>query len=170
MQMTTRDTLAGDVNTAGREFARKYTNTTTELQLQEGIYRRIDTILNDFADEHPNLRASIVLREVDESYFPSPQYPVEALTRPSLQGIAIDTSTIFEFVAFSHGLRCDVVELNSIVHIQEQWLEPKPEEPFILRTTITHNFPAITVIRASTGESQDAVREFIARLRYLRGW
>ena len=73
----------------GREFARRFTNTLVELQLQAGIHRRIENFLNDWSAEHPNLRASYVSREVDAAYFQSEEFPPEALSRPKLHGIAV---------------------------------------------------------------------------------
>lgn len=156
--------------TAGREFARKFNNTLVELQLQTGIHRRIENLVSQFAEEHPNLRGSYIAREADESYYQMPDFPPEAITRPKLHGIAIENEHLFEFFAFHHGLRRDVVDLRSIVHIQETWLEPRPEQPFILRIALFHTFPAATVLFATTGETQDAAMDFVARLKYLRGW
>lgn len=155
---------------AGREFARRFNNTLVELQLQTGIHRRIENILNDWSAEHPNLRGSYISREVDASYFADPECPPEAISRPKLHGIAIDGEKMFEFVAFAQGLRQDVVDLRSVVHVQETWLEPKPDEPFIYRVALFHTFPATTVLLATTGEQQDSVQEFVARLKYLKGW
>jgi hypothetical protein len=160
----TMDTLT----TAGAEFARRFRNVLCELQLQTGIYRRIEHLINVFGQEHPNLRATYISREVDESYFTG--YPVDVLARPRLQGIAVEGDCMYEFVAFHHGFRADVLELRSISHIQETWLEPKPEEPFVLRVQIYHDVAAATILLATNGEGQDAVQEFIARIKYLRGW
>jgi hypothetical protein len=162
--------VPAETTTAGREFARRFNNILCELQLQPGIQRRIENLLGEFAEEHPNLRASYVSREVDESYFPVDEFPPEVLARPRLHGIAVEGEQMFEFVAFAHGLRRDTVSLNSIAHIQETWLEPKVDEPFVLRVTLYHNFPAATVLLATTGEAQDAVQDFLSRLKYLRGW
>jgi len=159
-----------ETTTAGREFTRRFNNTLVELQLQTGIHRRIENLLNDFAQEHPNLRASYISREVDEGYFQTGQLPPEAMERPRLQGIAVDGERIFEFIAFAHGLWRDAADLRSIVQISETWLEPKPDQPFILRVLLLYNFQAATILYASTGEGQDQVQEFVARLKYLRGW
>lgn len=156
--------------TAGREFARKFKNKLCELHLQQGIHKRIELILDQFAEEHPNLRAQYTSREVDESYFQSGLLPAEAFDKPKLQGIAVDGDRAYEFVAFRHGVRVDVSELRSLVHIEETWLEPKPEEPFQYRVVLYHSFQAATVLKASTGEAQDAAQDFIGRVRYLRGW
>lgn len=162
--------MAIETTTAGAEFARRFNNVLCELQLQTGIYRRIEHLMNVFGQEHPNLRASYISREVDESYLQGPEYPIEALTRPRMQGLAVEGDCIYEFIAFHHGFRRDVVELHSICHIQETWLEPKPEEPFVLRVHIYHDVSAATVLLATTGEAQDAVQEFLTRVKYLRGW
>ena len=159
-----------EINTAGREFARRYINILCELRLQPGIRQRVELIMSDFADEHPNLRASYISREVDEAYFPVNDFPPEALTQPSLQGLALEGEQLYEFISFSQGLRTEVMDLNSIVDIQEVWLEPKQDLPFLLRISILHRFPAATILIANSGEAQDMAREFIGRLKYLRGW
>ncbi len=158
------------VNTSGREFARRYTNTLVELQLQTGIHRRIENLLNDWSAEHPNLRASYISREVDASYFQDDDCPPQALSRPKLQGIAVEGDRMYEFVAFAHGLRRDVAQLDSIIHIQETWLESKPDEPFTLRAALYHTFPATTVILGTTGEQTDMIQDFLTRVKYLKGW
>src|SRR5438477_10476394 len=133
-----------ETTTGGREFARRFSNILCELQLQQGIFRRADQLIAEFAEEHANLRGSYLSREVDESYFPPSQFPPDAVARPKLQGIALDNDKMYEFVAFAHGLRRDVSDIRSIVHLQETWLEPKPEEPFVVRVAIYHTFPAVT--------------------------
>jgi len=162
--------LGQDTSSAAREFAQRYRNILCELQLQVGIHRRIETILDAFADEHPNLRASYISREVDECYFGEGQLPAEALARRRLQGLAVERDTLHEFLAFAHGLQRDTVDLSSIVRVEETWLEPRPDEPFVLRVRLHHAFGACTVLLASTGEGQDAARAFADRIRYLRGW
>jgi hypothetical protein len=157
-------------NTPGREFARRFVNLLSELQLQQGIYRRIENLMGDWATEHPNLRASYLSREVDASYFEGDDCPPEAASRPRMQAIAVEGERMYEFVAFAHGFRRDVAELDSIVHIQETWLEPKPEEPFTLRVALYHTFPATTVLMASTGEQCDLIQDFLTRVKYLKGW
>jgi hypothetical protein len=159
-----------DVATPGREFARRFINTLCELHLQQGIHRRIETIANDFAMEHPNVRAMYVSREVDDCYFEDPLLPPGAAARPRMHGIAIDGEQLYEFVAFSHGLRTDVVGLSSIVSIEETWTEPSPETPFVFRVVMTHTPAGATVLLATTGEMQDAVRDFVGRIKYLKGW
>ena len=37
---------------AGKDFARRFTNMLCELRLQPGIQNRIDKLLGEFADEH----------------------------------------------------------------------------------------------------------------------
>jgi hypothetical protein len=141
-----------------------------ELQLQQGIHLRIENLMNDWAAEHPNLRGSYLSREVDASYFQAEDCPPEALSRPKLQGIAVEGDRMYEFVAFANGYRRDVAQLDSIVNIHETWLEPKPDEPFVLRAALYHTFPATTVLLASTGEQQDLVQDFLCRLKYLKAW
>jgi hypothetical protein len=162
--------LPVETTTAAREFARRFNNTLIELQLQTGIHRRIENLVSDWAEQHANLRASFFSREVDESYFQNPDLPAEAITRPKLHALAIEGDHLYEFFAFAHGFRRDVVSLHSIVNIQELWLEPKAEEPFTYRVLLIHNFGSQTVLLATTGEGQDAAQEFIGRLKYLRGW
>lgn len=159
-----------ELATAGGAFARRFTNLLCELQLQTGIHHRAELLLEKFAMEHPNLRASYLSREVDDCYFEDPEIPEEARTRPRLQGLAIENDALFEFIAFARGLRCDTVALPSVVNIEETWIETKPDQPFFLRIKLHHSFPASTVLVASTGEGQDAAQEFVGRLRYLRGW
>lgn len=162
--------MAVETTTAGREFVRKFNNTLCELQLQEGIFRRTEQLMNEWAEEHPNLRGTLLLREVDESYFPEPTFSAETLARPKLQALAVENERLHEFVAFAHGFRREIMPLDTLVHLHEQWLEPKKDEPFALRISLRYAFHAETVIVATTGEAQDAAREFLARMRYLRGW
>ncbi len=162
--------MSTDVATPGREFVRRLTNMLCELQLQQGIHRRIETIANDFAVEHPNMRAMYVSREVDDCYFEDPLLPPIAAARPRMHAIAIDREQLYEFVVFAHGLRMDVVALDSIVSIEETWLEPSPETPFVFRVVLTHAPSGSTVLLATTGDAQDATRDFVSRLKYLKGW
>ena len=162
--------MAVELNTAGREFARKFTNILPELQLQQSIHKRIEDQLDDWSAEHPNLRASYFGREVDPSYFHGLDSAPEAASRPNLQGLAIEGENLYEFVAFAHGLRKDVVELGSIVHLHETWIETRPEEPFLYRVELLHAFGAATILVASKGEAQDLAQEFVSRFKYLRGW
>jgi len=164
------DSAAPAANTPGREFARKFNNTLVELQLQTGIHRRIENLMNDWAAEHPNLRASYISREVDAGYFQGEDSPPEALSRPKMQGIAVEGDRMYEFVAFAQGMRRDVAQLESIVHIQETWLEPKADEPFVLKVVLYHTFPAATVLLGSTGDQQDMIQDFLTRVKYLKGW
>src|SRR2546421_13119534 len=78
-----------EASTAGREFARRFTNALIELQLQTGIHRRIESYINDWSTEHPNLRATFISRELDSTYIQSDEFPPEALARPKLQSLAI---------------------------------------------------------------------------------
>lgn len=163
-------TTTTSVNSAGREFARKFTNILPELQLQTSIHRRIEDILQDWSDAHPNLRGSYFGRDVDAAYFQGLDCAPDAATRPKLHGLAIGGEELFEFVAFAHGLRKDIVDLSSIVQLQETWIETKPEEPFVYKVQFLHAFGAATIIVAPTGEAQDAAQEFVGRFKYLRGW
>jgi hypothetical protein len=107
---------------------------------------------------------------VDDTYFQDGHCPPEALSRPRLQGIAVENETLYEFIAFAHGLRRHTLDMRAIVDIQEVWLEPKPDLPFIYRVSIYYTFPAVTTLLALTGETQDLAQDFVARLKYLRGW
>jgi hypothetical protein len=156
--------------TAGREFARRFTNTLCELRLPTGIHQRTERLLSEFAEEHPNLRGSYISRAVDESYFSDGSCGWEAVARPKLQGIAIEGENLFEFLAFANGLRSHTTPLNSIMNIEELWLETAPEQPFTLRVCLYHSFPATTILYAPDGETQEAAVSFLRRLKYLRGF
>jgi len=156
--------------TAAREFARRYSNLLCELRLQMGIRQRIETLLTEFVEIHPNLHACYISRDVDESYFSDGSCGWEAAARPKLQGLAIEAGNLFEFLAFSNGLRTHTTPLNSIMNVEELWLETAPDQPFVLRICLYHSFPATTVLYAPTGETQEAARSFLQRLKYLRGF
>jgi hypothetical protein len=158
------------MNTAGKEFARKFTNALPDLQLHTAIHRRIEDMLEDWASEHPNLRGSFIGREVDPAYFQTIDGAREAAGRPKLQGLAIEGETLFEFVAFAHGIRKDATELSSIVQLSETWVEAKADEPFTYRVELIHNFGAATILMATKCEGQDLAQEFVGRFKYLRGF
>src|SRR5690242_1895000 len=77
-------------SSAGKDFARRYVNMLCELRLQPGIQNRIEKLLTDFSDEHPNLRGSYISRHVDSSYFSDGCCGWEAEAKPKLQGLAIE--------------------------------------------------------------------------------
>lgn len=154
----------------GKEFARKYNNYLCELRLQTGIHQRIEKIVTEFSEEHPNVRASYVSRHVDESYFSDGACGWEAAARPKLQGLALEGEHLFEFLAFANGLRTHVTPLQTIMNVEELWMETAPEQPFMLRICLYHSFPATTILTAPDGESQDAAVAFLRRLKYLRGF
>jgi hypothetical protein len=156
--------------TAGREFARRFSNLLCELRLQTGIHQRIERLLAEFAEEHPNLRAAYLSRHVDESYFNDGTFGWEAASRPKLHGLAIEGENLFEFMAFAHGLRRHSTPLSTVVNVEELWLEPAPEQPFVLRVSLYHNFPATTILYAPDGDSQEAAATFVGKLKYLRGF
>jgi hypothetical protein len=156
--------------TAAREFARRYSNLLCELRLQTGIRQRIETLLTEFVEAHPHLRASYISRDVDESYFSDGSCGWEAAARPKLQGLAIEGENLFEFLAFTNGLRTHTTPLNSIMNVEELWLETSPDQPFMLRVCLYHSFPATTLLYAPTGETQDCARVFVQKLKYLRGF
>ncbi len=155
---------------AGKEFARRFHNLLYELRLQVGIQQRIERILNEFAEVHPNLRGSYLSRSVDESYFSDGSCGWEAAARPKLQGLAIEGDKLFEFLAFAHGIRIHTTPLETIMNVEEIWLETAPEQPFLLRVCLYHSFPATTILYAPDGESQEAALAFLERLKYLRGF
>lgn len=154
----------------GKDFARRFTNLLCELRLQPGIQNRIDMLLGEFADEHPSLRASYLSRHVDPSYFADGDCGPEAETKPKLQGLALDGEHLFEFIAFTNGLRIHTTPLSTIMNVEELWLEAAPNEPFMLRICFYHNFPATTILTAPDGDTQDAAVAFVHRLKYLRGF
>ncbi|HLI47656.1 MAG TPA: hypothetical protein VKV18_03040 [Chthonomonas sp.] len=157
-------------NSSAALFVHRFKNGLYELQLSPGIFRRIEGLLEEFAQSHPNLRGSYLSHEVDPSYFSDGAYGWEAVHRPRLQGLAIEGETLFEFLAFASGFRMHATPLESIVNIEELWMEPAPDKPFILRVCIYHSFPAATLLYAPTGETQEAAAAFVSRLKYLRGF
>lgn len=170
--MTNRMTPAppAEPQAAGRAFAQRFRNLLCELRLQPGIHQRIETILGDFAAEHSNVRASYLSRDVDESYFSDGSCGWEAAARPKLQGLAIEGENLFEFLAFANGLRMHVTPLSSIMNVEELWLEPAPDQPFVLRVCLYHSFPATTILYAASGDTQESAISFLRRLKYLRGF
>ncbi len=155
---------------AGREFTRKFRNLLCELRMQPGIHQRAETLLTEFAEAHPNLRASYLSRDVDESYFSDGSCGWEANARPRLQGIAIEGESLFEFLAFANGLRMHATPLNTIMNVEELWLEPAPDQPFVFRACLFHSFPATTILYALHPDSQESAVAFLQRLKYLRGF
>lgn len=155
---------------AGREFADKFCNMLCELRLQPGTHARIVRTLNEFAEEHPRIRAGYLSREVDESYFSDGACGWEASARPRLQGVALEEGKLFEFLAFSNGLQVHSTSLDAVVDIEELWLEIAPDQPFAMRVTLYHSFPATTVLVASEADGQEAASSFVRRLKYLRGF
>lgn len=157
-------------HTVAREFVRRFRNRLPELQLSSGIHQRIEGILEEFAQAHPNLRGSYLSHEVDPSYFSDGAYGWEAVSRPSLQGLAIEGENLFEFLAFANGFRMHATPLETVINVEEVWLEPAPNKPFILRVCLYHSFPATTLLYATSGEMQEAATSFVGRLKYLRGF
>jgi hypothetical protein len=154
----------------GKDFARRFTNMLCELRLQPGIQNRIEKLMGEFADEHPNLRGSYLSRHVDSSYFSDGSCGWEAEARPKLQGLAIEGENLFEFIAFSNGIRLHTTPLSTVMNIEELWLEAAPDEPFLFRICLFHSFPATTILSAPDGDSQDSAVAFAQRLKYLRGF
>ena len=154
----------------GKDFARRFTNMLCELRLQPGITNRIEKLMSEFADEHPNLRGTYMSRHVDPTYFSDGSYGWEADAKPKLQGLALEGENLFEFIAFTNGMRFHTTPLQTIMNIEEVWLESAPDEPFLFRVCLHHSFPATTILTAPEGDSQDAAVAFIQRLRYLRGF
>lgn len=153
----------------GKDFARRFTNMLCELRLQPGIQNRIEKLMGEFADERPNLRGTYLSRHVDPTYFSDGSCGWEAESRPQLQGLAIGGENLFEFIAFTNGVRLHATPISSIMSVEELWLEGAPEEPFMLRICLFHSFPATTILTAPDGDSQDAAVAFAHRLKYLRG-
>jgi hypothetical protein len=156
--------------TAGREFARRFCNQVCELRLHTGIHQRTERLMREFAEQHPNICAMYLSRTVDESYFSDGSCGWEAGARSKLHGLAIEDNVLFEFLAFAHGLRMHATPLDTIVHVEELWLEPAPDQPFVLRVSLYHNFPATTILLAPDGDSQEAAEAFVRRVKYLRGF
>ncbi|HLK55659.1 MAG TPA: hypothetical protein VKU00_03795 [Chthonomonadaceae bacterium] len=154
----------------GREFTRKFTNTLCELRLSMGIAQRIEKLLEEFAEEHPSPRGTYISRNVDDSYFNDGSCGWEATAKPKLHGLVLESDKIYEFLAFANGLRTYVSPLETVMNIEELWLEPGPNQPFILRACLFHSFPATTILYAPDGESQDAAVAFLRRVKYLRGF
>ena len=153
----------------GKDFARRFVNMLCELRLQVGIQNRIEKLLGEFANEHPNVRGCYISRNVDASYFSDGSYGWEADAKPKLQGLAIEGENLFEFIAFTNGLRMHTTPLSSIMNVEELWLETAPDAPFTFRICMFHSFPATTILTAPDGDSQDAAVAFAQRLKYLRG-
>ncbi len=153
----------------GKEFARKFCNLLCELRLPTGIHQRTERILTEFSEEHANLRASYVSRDVDESYFSDGACGWEAAARPKLQGIALDGGILYEFLAFGNGLRVHTTPMETIMNVEETWIETGPDQPFTLRICLYHSFPATTILYAPEGDGQDAAMAFLSRLKYLKG-
>lgn len=156
--------------TAARDYTRRFRNLLTELRLQPGIHQRIESALTEFSDAHPNVRASYISRSVDETYFQDGACGWEAQARPKLQGIALEGENMFEFLAFSHGLRMHTTPIATIMNVEELWLEAAPAQPFVLRVCFYHSFPATTILYAPDAESQEEVISFVKRLKFLRGF
>lgn len=154
----------------GKEFVRRFTNMLCELRLQTGIQQRIEKLLSEFGEEHPNLRGSYLSRHVDPSYFSDGACGWEAEAKPKLQGMAIEGENLFEFLAFSNGIRTHTTPISTIMNVEELWLETAPDQPFNLRICLYHSFPATTILYAPDGDSQDAAIGFVHRLKYLRGF
>ncbi len=155
---------------AGKDFARRYSNMLCELRMQPGIQNRIERLMAEFAEEHPNVRGSYLSRHVDPTYFSDGSCGWEAEARPKLQGLAIEGENLFEFIAFTNGIRLHTTPISTIMNVEEVWLEAAPEEPFACRICLYHSFPANTILTAPDADSQDSAAVFLQRLRYLRGF
>ena len=170
MEMNSARYSDRSATTAGREFSRKFCNLLIEIRLQAGIHNRIEKVMGDFAEEHPNLRASYISRDVDDSYFNDGSCGWEALAKGKLQGLAIEGDKMYEFLAFANGFRMHATPLETVMNVEELWLESAPSQPFAFRVCLYHSFPATTILTAPTGEGQDAAVSFVQRLKYLRGF
>jgi hypothetical protein len=141
-----------------------------ELQLQPGILSRIEIVLDVFAAEHPAVRAAYVSRDVDPSYFDDGVFGWEAAARPKLQGLAIESEVLFEFLAFANGIQTQATPIESILNVEELWMEIDTEQPFVFRGCLYHSFPATTILAAQDREGQEEAASFLRRLKYLRGF
>ena len=155
---------------AGKDFVRRYINMLCELRLQPGIHNRIEKLMGEFAEEHPNIRGSYLSRHVDPSYFSDGSCGWEAEAKPKLQGLAVEGENLFEFISFTNGIRFHTTPLSSVMNIEELWMETTPEAPFTFRICLFHSFPATTLLPAPDGDSQDSAVMFAQRLKYLRGF
>jgi len=155
--------------TAGAEFARKFCNHLAELRLQPGIHHRIERLIKEFSEVHPNLRGSYLSRHVDPKYFEEGVYGWEAGVRPKLHALALSGDHLHEFIAFSNGFRRSSTPLETISSVEEVWLEAAPDSPFTYTASLTHSFPSVTLLYAPEPEGQDAAALFIDRIKYLRG-
>ncbi len=154
----------------GKAFARRFCNLLCELQLQPGIYRRIERIVQDFGIERPALRAVYISRYVDPTYFSEEAYGAEAAAHPQLQALVIEGRNLYEFLAFAQGFRCHTTPISTIVNIEETWLEPEPSQPFLFRACLYHSFPAATILYAPDGDLQEYAMQFLDSLKNVRGF
>jgi len=154
----------------GKAFARRFCNLLCELQLQPGIYRRIERIIQDFGMDKPLLRAVYLSRSVDPSYFAEEAYGTTAADRPQLQALVIEGRNLYEFLAFAQGFRSHVTSISTIVNIEETWLEPEPSQPFVFRACLYHSFPAATILYAPDGDLQEYATQFLDSMKSVRGF
>lgn len=154
----------------GGAFARRFCNLLCELQLQPGIYRRIERLIQDFGMDKPLLRAVYISRSVDPSYFADEAYGALAAERPQLQALVIEGRNLYEFIAFAQGFRSHVTPINSVVNIEETWLEPEPARPFVFRACLYHSFPAATILYAPDGDIQEYAMQFLDVMKHVRGF
>lgn len=154
----------------GKAFARRFCNLLCELQLQPGIYRRIERIIQDFGIDKPMLRAVYISRYVDPSYFAEEAYGAQAAERPQLQALVIEGRNLHEFIAFHHGFRSHITPISTVVNIEETWLEPEPAQPFVFRACLYHSFPAATILYAPDGDLQEYAMQFLDSMKNVRGF
>ncbi len=154
----------------GKAFARRFCNLLCELQLQPGIYRRIERIIQDFGIDKPLLRAVYLSRSVDPSYFSDGSYGEAAAERPQLQALVIEGRNLYEFIAFSQGFRSYTTQISAIVNIEETWFEPEPSQPFVFRACLYHSFPAATILYAPDGDLQEYAMQFLDSMKRIRGF
>ncbi len=167
---TGRELADRQPRTAGSEFVRRFENALHELRQQPGTYYKTTQLLSEFADLHPNLRGSYISREVDPSYFANGQCGWEAGARGKLQALALEGECLFEFLAFTNGIRMHSTPLSSVMNVEETWLEPSTDQPFVFKACMYHSFPATTLLTACTPEGEESAHEFLARVKYLRGF
>ncbi len=158
------------VTTAGAEFARRFSNALIELRLGPGIHHRIERLMREFSEIHPHLRGSYLSRTPDPKYFEDGTFGWEANARPKLHALAISGDHLHEFMAFAGGFRKSATPLETLLSVEETWIETASDAPFVYSAAFTHSFPSVTTLYAPDPEGQEAAAGFVDRIKYLRGW
>ena len=158
------------IATAGGEFARRFLGMMDRLKLTPGIHYRAERLMKEFGENNAHLRGHYLSRSADPRYFADGEFGWEAAARPQLHGLAISGDQLYEFVAFANGFRRHVTPLDTVIGIDEIWLETAPNEPFAYQASLTHSFPSVTGLYALESDSQESALDFIERVKYLKGW